>query len=85
MRWLLDRCRDRNVKLNPKKLQLRLKEVTYIGHLLTSEGLKANPAKVSAIRQMRRPTDVKGVQRFLGMVNYLAEFCSYASELCEPL
>ena len=64
-----------NIKLNPEKLQLRLKEAPYIGHLPT-EGLKADPGKVTAIRQMHRPTDVQGVQRFLGKVNYLAKFCS---------
>lgn len=47
---LLDRCRKLNIKLNPEKLQLRQKEVPYIGHLLTSEGLKVDPGKVTAIR-----------------------------------
>uniref|UniRef100_A0A674AFT5 ribonuclease H n=1 Tax=Salmo trutta TaxID=8032 RepID=A0A674AFT5_SALTR len=85
LKMLLDRCRKLNIKLNSEKLQLRLKEVPYIGHLLTSEGLKVDPGKVTAIKQMPRPTDVQGVQCFLGMVNYLAKFCSPATELCEPL
>ena len=53
--------------------------------ILTSEGLKVDPAEVVAIREMPRPTDAKGVMRFLGMVNYLAKFCEHQSELCEPL
>lgn len=85
LKMLLDRCRKLNIKLNPAKLQLRLKEVPYIGHLLTSEGLKVDPGKVTAIKQMPRPTDVQGVQHFLSMVNYLSKLCSHAVELCEPL
>lgn len=59
LKMLLDRCRKLNIKLNPKKLQLRQKEVPYIVHLLTSEGLKEDPGKVTAMKQMPRPTDVQ--------------------------
>ena len=36
----LDRCRERNLKLNKKKARLRQQEVPFIGHILTPEGLK---------------------------------------------
>ena len=49
LKMRLDRCRKLNMKL-----QLRLKEVPYTGRLLTSEGLKVDPGKVTAIRQMPR-------------------------------
>ena len=65
----LDGCRERNLKLNKKKARLRQQEVPFIGHILTSEGLKADPHKVEAIVQMTDPTDVQSLRRFLGMVN----------------
>ena len=34
---------------------------------------------------MPKPTDVKGVQQFLGLINYLSKFLPKMSELCEPL
>lgn len=80
LRLFLDRCRDRNIKLNADKFRLRQNEVPYIGHLLTSVGLKEDPEKVQAINEMPRPTDVKGVQRILGMVNYLSRFCRHLSD-----
>jgi hypothetical protein len=46
----------------------------YIGHLLTAEGVKPDPEKIAAITNMEKPTDVKGVQRLLGMANYLTKF-----------
>ena len=51
---LLERCRQKNITLNPKKLQLRKQEVPYIGHVLTPDGLKPDPSKVKAIVAMRQ-------------------------------
>ena len=56
---LLQRCRDKGVKLNRERLQLRLKDMghAYMGHVLTAEGLQPDPEKVKAIREMPTPTD----------------------------
>ena len=69
---LLDRARERSLKLNPEKIKLRQQEVPFIGHLLTPQGLIPDPAKVEAIVNMRVPTDVKSLRRALGMINYLS-------------
>ena len=53
--------------------------------MATSEGLRADPAKVRAIREMPRPEDVKGVQRILGMVQYLGKFLPRLSDITKPL
>lgn len=82
---LLERARQINLKLNKKKFRLRMKEVKYMGHLLTKNGLKPDPEKISAILDMPRPTDVKGVQRFIGFVTYLSKFLKNLSGTCEPL
>jgi len=52
---------------------------------LTSEGIKIDPKKVDAITKMPKPTDVKGVMRFLGMVQYLSKFLPKLSDVAEPL
>lgn len=56
-----------------------------MGHLLTSEDLKADPSKVEAILEMPSPSDVKRLKRFLGMVNYLAKFLPLLPDMTEPL
>ena len=61
----LQRCDERGVHLNSDKLQLRRKEVPFIGHVTTGEGLRPDPCKVRAIREM--PPHVAGIQRILGM------------------
>ena len=88
---LLERAREVNLKLNPKKLKLRLSEVPFIGHLLTPGGVKPDPEKVRAVQEMPNPDGrtnaekVKAVQRFLGFVNYLAKFVPHLADECEPL
>ena len=82
---LLDRCRERNLKLNREKLQLKCSETSLIGQVLTPEGVKPDPSKVEAIQKMERPKDVAAVRRLVGLVNYLSKFLRKLSKLCEPL
>lgn len=56
-----------------------------MGHLLTSEGIRPDPAEVQAITEMPKPKDMKAVQRFVGFVTYLAKFVPHLSETIEPL
>ena len=46
---LMKRAREKNLKFNKDKLKLRLTSVPYIGHLLTTRGLKPDPNKTEAI------------------------------------
>lgn len=55
-------------------MKLRIKEITYLGHVVTNEGVKPDPRKVTAIQEMKAPKDVKELKRFLGMVSYLSKF-----------
>ena len=82
LKQFLQRCRERGVKLNKKKLG---KEIPYMGHLITADGLKPDPGKIDAVRNMPKPKDVKAVRRFCGFVNYLAKFLSQLSEVLEPI
>ena len=52
---VLDRARKVQLKLNKKKSRIRVKEVSYITHTLTSKGLKPDGEKVKAILQMPEP------------------------------
>ena len=81
----LQRCEERGIRLNADKLQLRMREVTFIGHVATSEVLQAGPAKVRAIREMPQPENVASVQRILGMVQYLRKFLPRLSDITKPL
>ena len=81
----LQLCLDRGLKLNIDKLKLRQTEVSFIGHVATGDGLRVDPAKVKAIRDMPPPTDKAGVQRLLGLVQYLSKFLPNLSDMIKPL
>ena len=56
-----------------------------LGHILTKKGIGVDSEKERAIREMPAPTDRKGLQRFLAMVNYLGRFSPLISEVEVPL
>ena len=82
---LLERCRQKGIKLNRSKLCLHRESTRYMGHLLTSSGLRPDPRKTAAIRDMPIPEDKKALQRALGMATYLARYCPNFSEITAPL
>ena len=82
---LLDRRRKNGLKLNKDKVKLKMSEIPYAGHSLTQGDLKPVPSKVEAVRKMLRPTDFKGLQRLIGLVNYLTRFLDKLADICEPL
>eukprot|EP00731_Ephydatia_muelleri_P000916 Em0001g916a len=57
----------------------------YIGHIISANGIRPDPAKVTAIQEMPEPAGVSDVRRFLGMCNYLSRYVPRLSEVSEPL
>ena len=85
LKSLLNRCREWNIKLNKKKFTFKCDDVQFIGHRLTKEGLKPDPAKVKAILSMKKPDDIAAVQRLMGVVKYLSKFLGDLSQICEAI
>lgn len=85
LKCVLDHVRAINMQLNPTKCRFRVSEVPYVGHLLTDKGVKPDPDKTKAICHMPIPEDKNGLQRFLGMSNYLSKFIHRYSEITSPL
>ncbi|CAB4037346.1 Hypothetical predicted protein, partial [Paramuricea clavata] len=82
---LLDRCSERDLRLSPKKIQFKATSVSFMGHILTDKGVALDPSKVIVIQEMPKPVDRNGVQRFLGMCQYLSKFCPKLSKIVLPL
>ena len=85
LRELLLRCRKKGIRLNKDKCQFRTNDITFLGHRITSQGLKPDDAKVEAIMKMENPQNVEEAQRLQGTVNYLARFMPRLSEVMEPI
>ena len=78
-------ARECGLKLNKKKYRFPMTELPYIGHILTSEGVKPHPKKMCAIRNMEAPRNSEEVKHFFGHVNYMAKFMPNLSAESEPL
>ncbi|GFY55502.1 retrovirus-related Pol polyprotein from transposon opus [Trichonephila inaurata madagascariensis] len=75
------KARKANLKFNVLKTQLSQTSVNYLGHVLSDEGIKPDPKKIRAIEEFATPNCKEDLQRFLGMVTYLAKFTPHLSNL----
>ena len=86
-----DKLRERTIKvfkslkehglvLNKDKCQFEQTEITFLGHKITSEGIFPDDKKIEAIINMPYPQNVKELQRFMGMINYLGKFIPSLSD-----
>ena len=57
----------------------------FLGHIISSEGVKVDPAKIEAITKVPFPNSVNELQRFLGMITYLRKFIPNLAEVTSPL
>jgi len=72
-----------HVKLS--KCSFNMKEVKFLGHIVGRDGIKVNPAKISAVTKWPIPKDVKQLRQFLGLTNYFRKFIQGYSSLTAPL
>ena len=82
---LLETAKKNNIKLNFDKIQYKQKEVEFFAETYTTEGCKPSDMKVKSVTEMPKPTTVKFLQTFLGMVQYLNKFSPRIAEIAEPL
>ena len=85
LRNVLRRLEGAGLTLNREKCEFGVDRVTFLGHVVSGEGVEADPEKVRAIREMGPPSNRKELKRFLGMVGYLGKFSARLSELHGPL
>jgi hypothetical protein len=57
----------------------------FFGHVIGKEGISADLKKTAAIRQMKAPSTVSELRRFMGMVNQLSKFTPHIAETSKPL
>ena len=78
------------LKLSPKKCQLFMKHLTYMGnvfHIKGSISISITPLqfRIEAIQKLQPPTNVKGYKSFCGVVHYLSIFCRHLQKLLKPI
>ncbi|GKA72863.1 reverse transcriptase domain-containing protein [Tanacetum coccineum] len=75
-----ERFRSINMKLNLKKCSFGVKEGPFLGHLITKQGIKANPSKVKVVTDLDQPRTLKYIQSLNGKLAALSRFLSKGAE-----
>jgi len=74
MRLVFERFREASFKLGIAKCTFAAPKVSYLGHILSKDGVSPDQSKVTAIRNFPRPKTVRDVRAFLGLSRYYRSF-----------
>ena len=85
LRAVLKRIENAGMTLEKKKCEFGKNEIKFLGHLISSDGIRPDPDKVKAILDVKPPANKTEARRFTGMINYLSKFSSKIAELCTPI
>ena len=66
--------KENNVRLNKEKCVFSKSEVMFYGHILSANGIKADPKKIDAIKNAPPPQNISEVKSLLGVAQYVFRF-----------
>lgn len=82
---MLNRLKEYNVQLNEDKCIYEATELTFLGHVLSADGIAATPSKVQSIQNFRQPSNAEETRSFLGLVNFVGKFIPDLATITDPL
>ena len=85
LREVFERLRHAKLKLGAAKCTFATKEVSYLGHRVTEEGLLPDPSLLAAIRDIPPPTTATEVRSFLGLAGYYRRYVKGFAAIAAPL
>lgn len=85
LRQLFQRLKEQGLVINVAKCRFGQETLDFLGHQITSTGIRPLPEKVEAVTHFPEPSTVKGLQEFIGMVNFYRRFLPHAANTMLPL
>lgn len=82
---VLKRIESAGATLNPDKCEFSRTSIKFLGHIIDRDGIRPDPDKTLAVREMESPNNVTELRRFMGMVNQLGKFSPHLATLTQPL
>ena len=76
--------RKANLSLNPKKCVFGVHKGKVLGYLVSTKGIKANPEKIKALKEMKEPQSVREVQKLTGRIAALSSFIPRSADRSLP-
>ncbi len=85
LKQLFDVLEAAGLTLNLSKCNMLQNSITFLGHVVSAEGVRTETAKVEAVQNFPIPTTLKDIQRFLGLAGWYHRFIPHFSEIAAPL
>ena len=85
LRAVFEKLKAAGLKLKPSKCDFFKKEIKYLGHVVSKEGVSTDPDKIKSVTEWPQPTTVTEVRSFLGFVSYYRRFIPNFSKVAKPL
>ena len=85
IRVVLERLRQAGLKLHPTKCHFGKKQVTFLGHVVSEDGVATDPQKTSKVASWPVPISQHEVRQFLGLASYYRKFIKGFATIAKPL
>jgi hypothetical protein len=85
LQQVFERLRLFNLTANREKCVFARDRVTYLGHVVSSRGIEADPTKVQAVLEMKPPTNLKELRTFLQACSWFRKFIPQFSDIARRL
>jgi hypothetical protein len=85
LRVILQRLRDHQLYAKFNKCAFWLKEVPFLGHIISIEGITVDPSKVQEVLDWKSPKSIMQIYNFLGLAGYYRRFIPNISKIAKPM
>ena len=76
---------ENGLTINPAKCVFAVPSLKFLGHMVDEAGITPLPKHVAAVQDCPPPTDIKQLQRFLGLINFYRRFLPAVARTLQPL
>jgi hypothetical protein len=84
LRLILQRLRDHKLYAKLSKCEFWLKQVAFLGHVISNGGISMDPSKVQDVLSWKAPTSVSDIRSFLGLAGYYRRFIEGFLKISKP-
>ena len=82
---VFQKLREHGLKIEPKKCQFFCPKVTFLGHVVSADGVATDPEKTEAVTKWPTPRTLKELRSFLGFASYYRRFVPHFAQVAKPL